>query len=43
MLVHILTEYQDVIQVYYNEFPKIISEDLIHQPLERGWRIAQPK
>ena len=43
MLVHVSTEYRDVIQVYCNEFSNIVYEDLIHQLLERGRYIEQPK
>ena len=43
MLVHITTEYQDIVQVYCDEFSQIVSEDYIHQPLERRRCIAQPK
>ena len=43
MLVQIATEYQNVIKVYCNKLVQISSEDLIHQPLESGWCIRQPK
>ena len=43
VLFQVLAKHQDIIEVYYNEFINVISEDLIHQPLERGRCIAQPK
>ena len=43
MLVQIVTEYQNIVKVYYNEFIQIFSEDLIHQPLKRGWCVRQPE
>ena len=43
MLVQIPTEYQDVVQAYCDEFSIVVSEDLVHQPLERGKCVAQPK
>ena len=43
MLLQIATEDQYIIEVYQDEFVQIASEDLIHQPLERGWCIRQPK
>ena len=43
MLVNLTTEYKDAVQVHSNEFANIIGEDLIHQPLEAGRCIAQPK
>ena len=43
MLVHTSTEDQYIIKVCCYEFVQVASEDLIHQPLERGWCIRQPK
>ena len=43
MLGQIATEYQNVVKVYCNEFVQIVREDLVHQLLERGWCVAQPK
>ena len=38
-----LTEDQYIVEVYCDKLIQFICEDLVHQPLERGWRIAQPK
>ena len=43
MLFQILVEYQNIIQVYCDEFSQIVREDLVHQPLECAWCIAQTK
>ena len=43
MLVNVPTEDYNVVKVYYDEFFQLVREDLIHQPLECGRRIAQPK
>ena len=43
MLVQVPTEDQYVVKVYCDEFVQVASEDLIHQPLESGWCIRQPK
>ena len=43
VLLQVLAKHQDIAEVYCNEFIDVISEDLIHQPLERGRCITQPK
>ena len=39
----ILREDDDVVDVHPYKDPQVVSEDIIHDALERGWRITEAK
>ena len=43
VLVQVPTKHQDIVEVSCNEFPDVVSEDLIHQPLESCRCVVQSK
>ena len=42
MLIHVLTEHQDIVQINCNEFYNTICEDLVHQQLKTGGCMHNP-
>ena len=43
MFIHILREDEDVVDVHPYEDPQVVSNDIIHDALERPWRITEAK
>ena len=43
VFVRILREDEDVVNVHPYKDPQVVSKDIIHDALERRWRIAEAK
>ena len=43
VFVRILREDEDVVNVYPYKDPQVVSKDIVHDALERRWRITEAK
>ena len=43
VFIRILREDEDVVDLYPYKDPQVVSKDIIHHALERGWRITEAK
>ena len=43
VFVRILREDEDVVNVHQYKDPQVVSKDIVHDALERPWRIAEAK
>ena len=43
VFIHILSEDEDVVDVHPYEHPQVVSQDIIHDVLKRGWRVTEAK
>ena len=43
VFIRILREDEDVVDVYPYKDPQVVSKDIIHDTLERRWRITEAK
>ena len=43
MFIRILREDEDIVDVHRWKYPQVVSKDIIHDALERRWRITEAK
>ena len=43
VFVRIFREEEDVVNVHPYKDPQVVSKDIVHDALERGWRITEAK